>query len=83
MITLLESAIDKALSSSKTVMNLIKEMTTLAKEIKELKESVVSIIHAVKFHQAVIDELANEKPAKFKFDVDLIGKKNDKKEKPN
>lgn len=83
MMTIFDSVIDKALSSSSTVMKLAQEMVTFARELKTLKETVVAITHAVRLQQIAIDDLFNAQLEEKKFDIATVNKKNEKKEKPN
>lgn len=81
--TILDAVIDRALSSSSTVMKLAQEMLSFARELKALKESVVAITQAIHIQQIAIDELFNAQTDEKKFDIVVVNKKNEKKEKPN
>jgi len=83
MMTIFDSVIDKALSSSSTVMKLAQEMVAFARELKTLKETVVAITQAVRLQQIAIDDLFNAQLEEKKFDIATVNKKNEKKEKPN
>lgn len=64
-------------------MKLAQEMVTFARELKALKESVVAITQAIHIQQIAIDELFNAQTDEKKFDIVVVNKKNEKKEKPN
>ena len=81
--TILDAVIDKALSSSSTVMKIAREMLTFAHELKALKESVSAITQAIHLQQIAINELFHAQADEKKFDIAVVSKKNEKKEKPN
>ena len=83
MMTILDEVIDRALSSSNTVMKMTREMLTFARELKTLKETVVAITHALQLQQIAINELFDSHVDEKKLDIVAANKKNEKKEKPN
>jgi DeoR/GlpR family transcriptional regulator of sugar metabolism len=84
--SLLDVFIDKALSSSKTILTLAEQVAALAKEVKSLKETLNHVINVMNVQQVVLDELLQETiesayPEGTGHPASAI--KNLKKEKPN
>lgn len=81
--SLLDEIVDRALSSSQTVMTLVNEMLMMAKELKNLKQTVETLANAIQIQQIAITDLLQEQPSIIDtFDSNTYIK-NDKKEKPN
>jgi len=82
MTALFELLVERALASSKTMVGFAKELLTVAEEVRNIKESLVSFAKAIQLQQIAIDTLMEQGDASKKFDL-TVPRAVEKKEKPN
>jgi hypothetical protein len=86
MMSMIEKFVEKALNTSNLMLTLVKHVSTLTSEVKNIRESLTIVVKTVSVQQAIIEQLLHERTVEAAnntrgttFDV----QKNYKKEKPN
>ena len=82
MTALFELLVERAISSSKTMVGVAKEILIIAEDVKAIKESLVTFAKAIQLQQMAIDTLMDQNEVTKQFDL-AITKSVEKKEKPN